>query len=392
MPFTLSPALAAKLYQALLERDVWYQGELVKLDEGKAIKLPVRVIKRARQDGKPGVRFEFIYLNRSVGEGKYGGLWKVAGTLQADRFKAAGSLNKAGQVKERVIKIQTHSERYPASKVTNEYQLARRANHLHIKQPAVYTNMTGVTSSYLVMQRMPGVDLLTVVNKISLAPEKRFELSIALLQALKDQVHHHGVIHRDIKPENIMVNLDSHPVTVNIVDFGLSIDAQHLDGESPGNFFYAAPEQRNGNPYKHCGKMDVYAMTRIIALLWGVSSHSYRDPIDYNRSVTDLLTNLFTGVSGLSDLQKDGILHLLTLGLEPLPEKRIDLDYFLAEFQYLSLNPLVAKAPVASSSSVPTPSPEPPTYSNAPASTFFSPVLSELYSNIAAAVPDCSLL
>ncbi|MGQ3891981.1 protein kinase domain-containing protein [Legionella sp. CNM-4043-24] len=353
-----TPELAQKLYRALLldaEKQIWLKDSLIKLEDGSEFMLPVQVFKRERQPGKEGVRFEFINHEQRMGEGEFGRNFLIAGTLQADQFKSAGRLDKHGQSKERLVKIQVHDARYPPALASSEYRQARKSNHLHIKRPVFHRTDPRQALSYTVMRRMPGCELLRVISDDIRLPEKklslkqRFELSIALLQALKTQVHDHGIIHRDIKLENIFVNMDADPISVSILDYGLAVNAANPGFSPAGNMFFAAPEQFRSRPETFTQSLDVYAMARIVALIFRVSKHSYRE-YKPRRSIDDMLGGLFYGIDDISDVQKTGIRKLLELGLQANPGRRLSLESFLAELQKLS-TPQAEPAPSEASTS-----------------------------------------
>ncbi|OQR85128.1 kinase, partial [Thraustotheca clavata] len=62
--------------------------------------------------------------------------------------------------------------------------------------------------------------------------------------------HEKDIIHRDIKLENILVTaMDGDILSVQIADFGLSINAKHPLSRCCGTPFYMAPEVASGNLY-----------------------------------------------------------------------------------------------------------------------------------------------
>ncbi|RKP34896.1 kinase-like domain-containing protein [Dimargaris cristalligena] len=72
---------------------------------------------------------------------------------------------------------------------------------------------------YLIMEFLPGGDMMTMLIKLDIFPEDltRFYMAECVL-AIED-VHRLGFIHRDIKPDNILIDKDGH---VKLSDFGLS--------------------------------------------------------------------------------------------------------------------------------------------------------------------------
>ncbi|OMJ27852.1 Serine/threonine-protein kinase orb6 [Smittium culicis] len=72
---------------------------------------------------------------------------------------------------------------------------------------------------YLIMEFLPGGDLMTMLIKFDVFPEDvtRFYMAECVL-AIED-VHRLGFVHRDIKPDNILIGSDGH---IKLSDFGLS--------------------------------------------------------------------------------------------------------------------------------------------------------------------------
>ncbi|KAK7061741.1 AGC/NDR protein kinase [Favolaschia claudopus] len=105
---------------------------------------------------------------------------------------------------------------------------------------------------YLVMEFLPGGDLMTMLIKYDTFSEDVTRFYMAECVLAIDAVHQLGFIHRDIKPDNILIDKDGH---VKLSDFGLStgFHKQHdsnyyqrlfesATGQSPAN---AAQASRN---------------------------------------------------------------------------------------------------------------------------------------------------
>ncbi|KAJ7908339.1 kinase-like domain-containing protein [Mycena leptocephala] len=72
---------------------------------------------------------------------------------------------------------------------------------------------------YLIMEFLPGGDLMTMLIKYDTFSEDVTRFYIAECVLAIDAVHQLGFIHRDIKPDNILIDKDGH---VKLSDFGLS--------------------------------------------------------------------------------------------------------------------------------------------------------------------------
>jgi len=118
---------------------------------------------------------------------------------------------------------------------------------------------------YLVMQRLMGRDLATVLDEDGPPPIARVvELLRGPASAL-DLMHDHGIVHRDIKPENLMIHRCANgEEIVKLLDFGLidftSRDLTRLtrDGMVLGTPHYVSPEGAMGRRVD--GRADVYAL------------------------------------------------------------------------------------------------------------------------------------
>ena len=113
------------------------------------------------------------------------------------------------------------------------------------------------SSSYLVMERLPGTTLRDEIVARGPLPTERVALVMAETLAALAAAHGRGVLHRDIKPSNILLQQDGH---TKISDFGIakSFDLR-MDAALPhdditmtgvvlGTPGYLAPERRSGHP------------------------------------------------------------------------------------------------------------------------------------------------
>lgn len=119
----------------------------------------------------------------------------------------------------------------------------------------------------LVMSYVPGPTLAQIVEKHpeGMDPEHVAWIAERCLNTLK-YLHMHGVVHGDMKPQNVIVQTESHTVTV--VDYGLAHVRPSSDGESKGYTpYFAAPEQIEGTS-PIIPQTDLYGlgMTMIFAL------------------------------------------------------------------------------------------------------------------------------
>lgn len=71
---------------------------------------------------------------------------------------------------------------------------------------------------YLVMEYMPGGDLMTVLMKYDILKEDQTRFFIAETAMAVKSVHDMNYVHRDLKPDNVLITRDGH---VKLSDFGL---------------------------------------------------------------------------------------------------------------------------------------------------------------------------
>ncbi len=120
---------------------------------------------------------------------------------------------------------------------------------------------------YLVMRRVNGPDLGTLIAEHGpLAPTRAVALIEQLAGAL-DAAHAAGLVHRDVKPANILVEPRAGADYVYLSDFGLMreiVGATAITrvGEWVGSVDYVAPEQIEGDRVD--ARADVYALTGVL--------------------------------------------------------------------------------------------------------------------------------
>ncbi|KAI7866881.1 AGC/NDR protein kinase [Spinellus fusiger] len=103
---------------------------------------------------------------------------------------------------------------------------------------------------YLIMEFLPGGDLMTMLIKYDTFSEPVTRFYIAEIVLALETIHKLGFIHRDIKPDNILIDMDGH---IKLSDFGLSTgfhkthDSQYYQRLLEGAQSHAGTESINLN-------------------------------------------------------------------------------------------------------------------------------------------------
>lgn len=99
---------------------------------------------------------------------------------------------------------------------------------------------------YIVMERVPGPSLKTLVAKEApLEPARAIAVTLQILEGTRF-IHDHGIIHRDLKPDNVLLSTGGQ---VKIADFGIaSSGAADITpaGAFLGTAHYLSPERVTG--------------------------------------------------------------------------------------------------------------------------------------------------
>lgn len=89
----------------------------------------------------------------------------------------------------------------------------------------LYYSFQDVSHLYLLMEFLPGGDLMTMLIKYDTFSEDVTRFYIGEIALAIEAVHKLGFIHRDIKPDNILIDRTGH---VKLSDFGLSTGFQKM--------------------------------------------------------------------------------------------------------------------------------------------------------------------
>jgi len=131
---------------------------------------------------------------------------------------------------------------------------------------------------YIVMEFMEGGELLDLIRKRKVFPEREackiFHQTISALAYL----HSLGIIHRDIKPDNLLLTTTGEDAIVKIADFGFAKRIGDGILYTPcGSPVYTAPEIIREEPYNKSADMWSVGILLYI-LLCGFPPFYHRDP------------------------------------------------------------------------------------------------------------------
>lgn len=287
--------------------------------EHDQLKLGFRIIKHFSsdkpRDGVPGPRVRYEVIDNEVfnDDGTYGKYYRCPYTLS---FDETGKLlvKKRQEGRLRLVKEQNIKEKSPVQHLklmSDEAEAMQQSDlwHRSHQKPEIFHAKPMVhvdNKTYMIMRELPGVQLFKIIEDNNLTLQERLELTIALLKALKEQIHDLGYIHRDIKPENILVYKNGSQFEIYIIDFGFikRKEDPHAN-ERVGSRSYAAPECYSTLTDK-TEKTDIYALGKTLMFLWGYRVMT--DDLgrtDYDEAMAPAFCNLFHALDPKPGCQRE---------------------------------------------------------------------------------------
>lgn len=209
-----------------------------------------------------------IIDNRYFSNGGYGFVTRILATLYLDN----GVINVEN--KSRLVKQQEKEFGKSVNElhetVNRESEFNKRTSYLHSKKP-VFNNH----EAFIVMKNLGRDNLYDFLRSHlgSLSADQRYRITINVLRALQEQVHHAHMIHADVKPENIII--DPNTLDVYFIDFGLADDSENpiLKNKLRGTRNYIAPEAHSNIPLI-ITESDIYAIGKVISQIWASRTSS----------------------------------------------------------------------------------------------------------------------
>ncbi|POY76515.1 hypothetical protein BMF94_0356 [Rhodotorula taiwanensis] len=243
---TLEKAQAAKLklehyYQKAVQEAIERNTRRTELEKQLTTDHTIPDDRKARQLAQLGrTESSFLRLRRTrlglddfrtvkvIGKGAFGEV-RLVQKVDTGKIYAMKSLKKAEMFKKDQL-----------AHVRSERDVLAESNSPWVVQ--LYYSFQDANNLYLLMEFLPGGDLMTMLIKYDTFSEDVTRFYMAECVLAIETVHKLGFIHRDIKPDNILIDKDGH---VKLSDFGLStgFHKQHdsayyqrlLDGEAASN-------------------------------------------------------------------------------------------------------------------------------------------------------------
>ncbi|GAA54439.1 LATS large tumor suppressor [Clonorchis sinensis] len=141
---------------------------------------------------------------KNLGVGAFGKVWLVR--KQDNRQLYAMKLLNKRDVVERRQLAHVRAERDILAEADNEWVVK------------LFFSFQDSEALYLVMEYIPGGDMMSLLIKKGIFEEPLARFYIAELTLALESVHGMGFVHRDIKPDNILITRDGH---IKLTDFGL---------------------------------------------------------------------------------------------------------------------------------------------------------------------------
>lgn len=249
--------LLAKLFAENPEKIAWSAGSY--FVDSQEIILSHKIIKHLNLTHEKIV-YE-VLDNEVFAKGCFGSLYLSLATLVPDKLTKDFTVKIKPEEKQRLVKIQEVkycSHENAQKEVTN----LQKIGFFHCKPLSFDENQ-----SFITMRKVAAIPLSQLIADNKLSIQERYQLSLAVLIAWKEQVHNHDLIHRDIKPENILIHSE---FTARFVDYALAISQNYDDRYDVlrGSIPYAAPE--NFTSYAPTTiQSDIYALGRVLMMIWG---------------------------------------------------------------------------------------------------------------------------
>jgi serine/threonine kinase 38 len=116
----------------------------------------------------------------------------------------------------KILKKSAMVEKEQVAHVRAERDILVEADHTWVVK--MYYSFQDAINLYLIMEFLPGGDMMTLLMKKDTLSEDVTQFYIAETALAIDYIHKLGFIHRDIKPDNLLLDVNGH---IKLSDFGL---------------------------------------------------------------------------------------------------------------------------------------------------------------------------
>ena len=167
---------------------------------------------------------------------------------------------------------------------------------------------------YLIMDYCPK-SLQNLLDITSNDNQALFRFTKEILLAVK-ACHDRNISHRDIKPSNLLLDQYNR---VKICDFGLAIMTNHIEDiekKYAGTYSFLPPEIRNKSKNINPKKVDIWSLG--VTFYYMATNHLPFSQTEFNCDYLDV-----------SDIKSFQYKNLVLSCLNPIPEKRPDIDSLL---------------------------------------------------------------
>jgi serine/threonine protein kinase len=241
--------------------------EEVMVKQGILSGAQVQELKEICLFAEKGEVFGAYRLGRLIGQGGMGKVYEAVHEIMGR------------SVALKVITAQIANENNNATRFYQEIRALAKLNHPNIV--IIYDAGKVNGKNYYAMELLPGPSLKEYTDTKKRIHEKEALKIISATARALDHAHARSIIHRDVKPENIIFDAFGVP---KLTDFGLVMrsDMDHMtltqEGFLVGSFFYASPEQVNGDRDLD-GRSDIYSLgATLYHVLTGHTLYSGNSP------------------------------------------------------------------------------------------------------------------